>query len=529
MLSHSTRRWLAGLGVAGAFIAASATPAAAEEPSVALGLYFNDTTVALGSEGKVESPFVTASESVVVNNFTVRYDFSGLAGKAKVTPDIDGNCTTPEENVLVCQEPFEIGIDEWGIAGLLGVNIAPTADAKDGDSGELKVTVSADGAKSASHTATVKIGEGVDLAGGPEVSRSAAPGGAFTAPLVLSNAGETSAKGAVVVFDQDYGIRTSKHYSNCTYADDWLRTCRFDDLTVAGGETFAATIPYVLAKDTYAPGAEYGYHYWMTVSEFDDFAAYLDSRDISMGEPGTDEALVLTKQATAQAQSFQADPNPENNWSGMEVKVTGKNGVDLAAIGDELTGKAGDVVTATVGVRNNGPAVLDFGRIGSPVTTIDVTVPTGTTAVQVPDNCVPMKGDDADWEEPGKPGAKAYRCFPDIFIGVGEEQTVEIGLRIDKLVPNATGTVTINAKCQCEGFQDDTNPANDKAKLVVNAAPGGGAPGTPGDGGQGGGDGGTLPITGANTALIAGVGALLLAAGAAGYVVSRRRRTRFVA
>ena len=32
MLTHSTRRWLAGIGVAGAFVAASATPAVAEEP-----------------------------------------------------------------------------------------------------------------------------------------------------------------------------------------------------------------------------------------------------------------------------------------------------------------------------------------------------------------------------------------------------------------------------------------------------------------------------------------------------------------
>ncbi|WP_405091892.1 LPXTG cell wall anchor domain-containing protein [Micromonospora sp. NBC_01392] len=523
MLSNSTRRWLAGLGVAGAFVAASAIPASAADPAVQLALYFPNTTVALGSEGKIETPYVYANEPVVVNNLTVRYDYSGLAGKAKITPEIDGDCTTPAKNVLLCQEHFEVGIDEWGIAGLLNINIAPAAGAKDGDSGDLKVTVSADGVTSASHTATVKIGEGVDLAGGPEVTRSAAPGGSFTAPLAVRNAGETTAKGAVVVFDQDYGIRTSKHYSNCTYVEDWLRTCSFPDLTVAGGETFAATVPYTVAKDAYAPGADYAYHNWMTVAEFDDFTDYLDNHGVSVGKPGTEGPLVLTKQSAVQARSFQADPNPENNWSGMEVKVTGKNGVDLAAIGDSVTGKKGDVVKATVGVRNNGPATLDFGRSGSPVTKIDVTVPTGTTAVEVPDNCMPLNGNDGDWQEPGTPGAKAYRCYPDIFIQAGEEQTVELGLRIDKVVPNATGAVVINAKCECEGFQDDTNKANDAAKLVVNAAPAGG------DGGQGGGDGGTLPITGSSTGLIAGIGALLLAAGFGGYVVARRRKTRFVA
>jgi LPXTG-motif cell wall-anchored protein len=524
MLTNSARRWLAGLGVAGAFVAASATPAAAEEPAIQLGLFMNDTTIAVGTDGKVGSPTLWASEPVVVHGLTVRYDYTDLAGKVKLTPEIEGECSTPEQNVLVCQDPFEVGFEDWAYGGLFSVAIAPTGSAQDGDSGDLKVTVSAEGVKSASHTAKVKIGEGVDLAGGPEVSRTAAPGGAFAAPLVLSNVGETSAKGAVVIFDHNYAIRPGKHYSNCTYEGDELRTCRFTD-TVAPGESFAATVPYVLGEDTYAPGRQYGYHHWMTSDEFDDFVGYLDSLGISIGKPGTDEPLVLAKQDGAKARAFQADINPENNWSGMEVTVTGKNGVDLAAIGDTLSGKAGDVVTATVGVRNNGPAALDFGRVGSPVTKTDVTIPTGTTAVEVPENCVPLKGDDADWEQAGKPGAKAYRCYPAIFIGVGEEQTVEIGLRIDKVVPNATGTVTINAKCECEGFQNDTNPANDTAKLVVNAVPGNG------DGGAGGGegDGGTLPITGTATGLIAGIGALLLVAGVGGYVVARRRKTRFVA
>ncbi|MGK5737555.1 LPXTG cell wall anchor domain-containing protein [Micromonospora sp. URMC 103] len=525
MLKHSTRRWLAGLGVAGALVAASASPAAAEEPAVHLGIYMNDTTVAVGSEGKIESPTLYASEPVVVQGLTVRYDYRDLDGKVKVTPEFASECDASETGVLVCQDPFEIGLDDWGSGGLFGVVIKPTAKAVDGDSGDLKVTVSAEGMTPASHTATVKIGEGVDLAGGPEVSLTASPGGGFTAPLVLSNVGETAAKGAVVVFDHDYAIQPGKHYSNCTYEGDQLRTCRFTD-EVASGDTLTASVPYVLGKDTYAPGREYGYHNWMTPSEFDDFVGYLGDQGVTIGKPGTDGPLVLAKKSTMKASSFQADVDPSNNWSGMEITVTGKNGADLVAIGDKLTGKAGDVVTATVGVRNNGPASLDFGRSGTPVTKIDVTVPTGTTAVEVPGDCVPMDGDDANWEQAGEPGAKKYRCYPDIFIAAGEEQTVEIGLRVDKVVADATGTVVINAKCECEGFTEDTNPANDSAKILVNATTTGS-----GDGGQGGGngDGGSLPITGSSTGLIAGIGALLLVAGAGGYLVARRRRTRFVA
>jgi LPXTG-motif cell wall-anchored protein len=47
--------------------------------------------------------------------------------------------------------------------------------------------------------------------------------------------------------------------------------------------------------------------------------------------------------------------------------------------------------------------------------------------------------------------------------------------------------------------------------------------------GTGGGDGGALPLTGANTATAVAVGGALLLVGAAGYVIARRRRTRFVA
>ncbi|MFI6763478.1 LPXTG cell wall anchor domain-containing protein [Micromonospora sp. NPDC050417] len=44
-----------------------------------------------------------------------------------------------------------------------------------------------------------------------------------------------------------------------------------------------------------------------------------------------------------------------------------------------------------------------------------------------------------------------------------------------------------------------------------------------------GGEGGGLPVTGANTATVAGIGGALLLLGWAGYLIGRRRRSRFVA
>ncbi|SNT48969.1 LPXTG-motif cell wall anchor domain-containing protein [Asanoa hainanensis] len=54
-------------------------------------------------------------------------------------------------------------------------------------------------------------------------------------------------------------------------------------------------------------------------------------------------------------------------------------------------------------------------------------------------------------------------------------------------------------------------------------------PGDPDAPGDGDGDGGGLPVTGANTALVTGIGGALLLLGGAGYVIGRRRRARFVA
>jgi LPXTG-motif cell wall-anchored protein len=524
MFTNSTRRWLAGLGVAGAFVAASATPAVAGGSQIKLGLYFSDTTIATNSDGKIGDSRIFSSAPTVLHDVAIRYDFSDLAGKVTVGEEFGSNCSTPSEYVLLCTNPFDVEVYEWGSTGFFDVQLKTTSEAKDGDAGTLKVTMTAAGQDPISHDAKIRVGEGVDLAAGPETKTSAAPGAAFTTPATVSNVGGTAAKGAVAIFFNDYGLNAAKHFSNCTYVGDELRTCTFDE-ELAVGSTFSASLPYTLGADTYAPSAKYGEIIWMTPAEFEDFQKDMDFYQETIGKPGTDGELALTQvPGKAAAQGFQADRQPENNGTIFTVTATGKNGTDLEALGTSVTGAAGATVKATFGLRNNGPATLDYNRAGSSVTYLSFDVPQGTTAVAVPENCITRNGD--EWGEPGQPGQRHYFCYFGSVLKAGDSEMLDFSLRVDKVIANATGPVKINVTCQCDGgFARDLKPANDTAKVVVNAAPGG-------DGGQGGGgegDGGTLPITGSNTALIAGVGALLLAAGAAGYVVSRRRRTRFVA
>ncbi|WP_343449582.1 LPXTG cell wall anchor domain-containing protein [Micromonospora oryzae] len=517
MLKHPTRRWLAGLGVAGALVAASASPAVAA-PAADIELYFQDTTLAADSPGKSQALRLFADQPAVLPDVTVRYDYRSLAGKVTLADDGNAQCTAPEAGVLVCAETFEVPLDEVYGGQTEPVLIAPTDKAKLGDSGELKISLQVAGKQRGSYTSRIRIGEGVDLAGGPDSKLSAAPGGSFEAPLTVVNVGEKAVEGVVAFFDLDYSIRTKERFSNCLYVEDHLLACQFDE-EIPAGEGRTTTLNYQLGKDTYAPGRQYGNAEFMTNADFEDLFGLREDAGARAAARGTGSAKLTLRDAPQKlrAAAAQTDTDRGNNYTSWNITVTGKNGTDLEAIGDTVEGAAGAVVTATVGFRNNGPATLNYIRGDMSVTYLDVDVPAGTTAVEVPAECAPRSGNGTDWGDFGKPGARAYRCLADTISVAGETSTGDFRLRIDKVVPNAQGTILVNAKCECEGgFRDDLKPANDRALIVVNADSSGGG-------------GGTLPITGASTGLIAGIGGLLLTAGVGGYLLAKRRRTHFVA
>jgi LPXTG-motif cell wall-anchored protein len=89
------------------------------------------------------------------------------------------------------------------------------------------------------------------------------------------------------------------------------------------------------------------------------------------------------------------------------------------------------------------------------------------------------------------------------------------GGRPQKPIP--TGTATTPAT---------TAPTTAPATVPTSSAP---APGVAEKPPAAAGSGGGLPITGTNTAVFAGVGAVLVAAGVTGFVLTRRRRNNFVA
>jgi hypothetical protein len=171
---------------------------------------------------------------------------------------------------------------------------------------------------------------------------------------------------------------------------------------------------------------------------------------------------------------------------------TGRNTIDLAAVGDSASGRVGEIVQLTAGYRNNGPA----DATGQVV----FTAPGGTEFAQLPEGCVEVKpkqvlscGD-----------SKALKAVGGTtrLVAVGESVLVPLKVKI------VSGTVTDGSvKVQAAG--DDAKPGNDTAALKIKVITG-------------------LPVTGATAGLYGGVGLGVLVLGGALLLVARRRRVVLV-
>ncbi|MEU8295992.1 LPXTG cell wall anchor domain-containing protein [Micromonospora sp. NPDC048909] len=514
MLKHSTRRWLAGLGVAGALVAASATPAAAA-PADDFELYANNLIVAPGGPEKwlslyslVEQPFT---------DYTVTVDRSAVDGFAEVQePQGYGSCSEAGV-ILTCT----VTGDHEPDLDLLTLTVLPRGDAEAGQEGQLAFTVTTPDSGSAKFRSTITIGEGVDFAAEGFTQLGGAPGATVSAPLTVQNVGEKTARGSVLFFFGSDGFTPSKRYENCEYTNDDYDenafACTFDtELEPGATARLDSTFGFTVPADSWAPNTHYGFATWYTPADWKEFRSQVGVAQ-ALGPKGTEGTLKLGTIPADQARSLgQTDVDPYNNETSLRLTLKGEQKADVVANGASATGEVGKTVTVKVGYTNAGPAAIGTGGEEGLYTAVAVNLPKGTTAVTVPDTCEDMS--DETGESDGKPGAETYLCFVRGRVGAGERVDFEFGLRIDR-AGSLTGGVELR-----HGFDDnaakDSNPANDSAKVLVNAS-----------GGQGGGDGdgGALPITGESTGLIAGLGGLLLVAGVGGYLVAKRRRTRFVA
>jgi hypothetical protein len=274
---------------------------------------------------------------------------------------------------------------------------------------------------------------------------SAAVDADFGVTLSVTNAGATPLTGAGVLLHTDWAFEPTEQFSNCDYrADGRASLCTFGQ-TLEPGKSYRVVLPYRVRSDTYAPGGTFGEFEWRTTDKI--------TRNGS-DTPGTGGPLEL--EAGDPLPGYDGGPSAIT-----DVTVTGTNTADLAAIGTGVSGAVGDLVQATVGVRNDGPATLDRSRSGETPAEVEVTLPAGTSFVSAP-GC---RRTDV---------ASRYSCAvgaPYLFTS-GRTSTWTFTLRIDEVVADAQGTVDVNPPCEC-GRPGDADRSNNAALLTVNPTTGG--------------------------------------------------------
>jgi LPXTG-motif cell wall-anchored protein len=470
------------------------------------------TAITIGGPGSPGKAFVAFASGHNAINPKAVFDVSKLAGVA--TAELPDTCTTATTTVTC---PIGGGAGSFDDTVMLILH--PVTGVAAGAVGTITVSASADNAKGLEHSATVTIADGIDLIGttGESDRGHAKPGDKVGVPVTFANVGNKTAVGFQFTFVFDHGL-VPDTFDNCQYFDDrtlHIAVCTLDDsdATVAPGEE-VSTQDFGATVTPDALGFERGSFIVDGLAESDGLPAA-----VKLQRRATTGKVLHTVKKGTRVTPKAAKPTDLDHSDNIGAAFWDViNTFDRATSGDSKSGTVGDTVNVTIGVKNNGPAALHATHTAEPVLVYVFTVPTGTVTVSVPKTCdgLAKNADGTVVGVEGKPGLDMYLCrTPEDFLGVGASSTVQFGLKIDVVTPNATGTVSLDDPLSAEPLPADANPANDKALVVIN----------PSTGGTGGGTGGeTLPITGTQTGMLAGLGGLLLLAGGAMYGLGRRRR-----
>ncbi|WP_129265101.1 peptidase [Streptomyces sp. M3] len=490
------RRAAGGLAAAGLLAAGSlavGAPARADTPVLTLGGPA-ETAVhpypETGSPQKsslgltVHNPDPDEESTGYEGEVTYTLDLSGIAGVAELTPaeDTGADCEITGATA-VCHD--------WGVyAGLSSIadfDLAAAKGSKDGASGTIEVTGSADGVTFTPFSTKVTVG-------GPDLvmkrlpfEQQLRPGDVQSAPITFTNKGTTAADGVLLTLMYSRGLDLPQRYANCEYNDE-AGEDPFDGFVWA---TALCSVP-----GSYEPGATYTLGEPLPVKAterafYDTFIYRIDEDSAAQrsaqraGAPfsrGTGSALTM-KKVTSSARSADLDP-----WDNQqEADFRTENTANFVAVGDTADGAVGETVTADLGFRNDGPAWIGYIRSGEPVATFDFTVPEGAVVTRKPASCQGVTADGTYREDQN--GAPRYVCDASMTVRDGAEISLPFDLRITEQVPDAEGAVRIrNTWLTDPALPFDPKPADNTARLVLNgtgsADTGGTTDGTTGTGGS---------------------------------------------
>lgn len=347
------------------------------------------------------------------------------------------------------------------------------------------------------------------------------PGDSTEVSFAVKNRGDAPATRVVLYLGGSQGLAYAEKYSNCVYEQE-----------PAQDEGPAHTNAVCDIEQTLAPGAVYEPAEPIGLELLDralyerldvNILAGVDTfPDGTQHGGGADPVLTLVERTAPEA------PGTVHG-SELGIDITAENTADFALSGSKVRGAAGRTVDAKVTFANKGPAWARNDVYG-PIGVFDVGIPEGTKVTKVPEFCEPAES------------AATYRCTtPYNYTDEDSERGYVFGLRIEKVIANATGKVAfVKGDHHWGTLPFDRNRTNNEAKIVVNESGGGagsgGSTGGASGGTTGGTDGGTSSTGGAGTQLDelaeTGTGGTLLAGGAAvvllaagGVAVATRRRT----
>ncbi|WP_144126374.1 LPXTG cell wall anchor domain-containing protein [Catellatospora sichuanensis] len=498
------RRLLAVVAVAAAALALSPAPVHAAGHTTAS---LPDITIGTtGAPGKAFQLSAFTEGGTVGGKVTL--DFSKLDGIATPSfPAKDIPCAVTGLTG-VCNLP------DGGVGVLIPVLLVPGPGATEGVKAEITVTAHAGGVQTSTDTGEVTVRSGVDLVVLDQGSTQHPKiGDEVAVPVKLTNVGDKAAPSLEFFFRFTHGIEPAR-YTNCLYAPWEERGGTHVLCTIA--QSVAPGTSYLVPggfKATVKADTSMTERGDMIVAVGAEISAEVRAR-LDFEKATSGHELTLVAEAAPKSRALVTEIDGQDNWTDMSWRV--ETVLDLAAKGAALTGAVGDVVTANLGVTNNGPASDSDEGSGDGAVVYGVTVPGWAKAVQVPARCVALAKaadgtiDPLGW---GQAGHRHYRCQPDdLFVGVGE--TVTVPFRFEIVAESGTdGAVDLTSIDMGEPHTDPNN-ANNIAKITL----GGGD--TDGNGGTGGG----LPVTGVQTGVIAGVGGALVLLGGVVFLTARRRR-----
>lgn len=560
---------LASAGLLAAGTLTTAGPAHAADPEFTIG---GPAETALHPYPATGSPQKASLDLTVTNpsedeengayqhEYTVRFDFSGLAGVADVAFGEDGSLDCERTGTTAVCHDYGV----WpGLSNLAELEVTAAKGSEDGDSGTIAVTAEGEGATFRPFTARVSIG-GPDLSMKPlRLKTELKPGDTQPVPITFTNNGTRAAQGVLLTLRNTRGLELTERYQNCEYSEDdggmgspgaWtVALCTFPG-SYEPGATYTLEVPPVLRATEHAFYDTFLYR----INE-DGTDARTAQRAGARLSPGKGAKLTLRRTPAVRS----ADLDPSDNQQETDFRTT--NTADFAAYGDRVAGKPGDTVDVTLGFRNKGPAWVGYIRSGEAVATVDFTVPRGSYVVSKPDGCrgVTASGEYRENQEK----APRYFCSTPMSVREDADFALPFRLNIGTAEAGATGAVVVrDTHLQAPPLSFDPETGNNKASVVLNAedgntttggsgsggstATGGGSTGgstgattgsgtgsggsssssgtsgTTGSGSGSGGSGGALASTGTVALAATGAAFAALLAGGVLFTVSRRRAAR---